>query len=184
MNPPWNTYPGLHGERCSESQLKCTGPLAQAVFYSGAGFWQGRNLGSLPLRIEMKVSRGKLWVHIGASSVRQTLKAPSWRQIITNSTGTILMSLLMDNQLWSSQGDKYSMVHGMQIVVWKIFNGSCRMQIWVIGNLCSRFDVFLQQGWSDLDKKDLRVGCGEHPCHILHCICDGLMHDLSDCLLQ
>jgi hypothetical protein len=41
----------------------------------------------------------------------------------------------MDSQLWSSQGDKYSMVHGMQIVV-----------ICVIGNLCNGFDVFLQQG--------------------------------------
>lgn len=137
----------LHGQWCSESQLKSTGPLSQAVFYSGAGFWQGRNLGSLPLRIEMKVSRRKLWVHIGASSVRQSLKVPSWSQIITNCTGTILMSLLMDSQLWSTQGDKYSMVHGMQIVV-----------IWVIGNLCNRFDFFLQQGWSELDKRILGWG--------------------------
>ncbi len=22
------------------------------------------------------------------------------------------------------------------------------------------------------------MGCDEHPCHLLHCICDGLMHDL------
>ncbi len=102
MKPPWNTYPGLHGQWCS---MKSTGPLARPVDYSSAVFWQGRNLGSLPLRIEMKVSRGELWAHIGASSVRHGFEVPSWRQIITNTTGTILMSLLMDSQLWSSRGD-------------------------------------------------------------------------------
>jgi hypothetical protein len=172
MKPPRNTYPRLHGQWCSESQLKSMRPLAQAVLYSGAGFWQGRNLGSLPLRIEMKVSRGKLWVHIGASSVRQSLEVPSWRQIITNCSGTILMSLLMDSQLWSSEGDKYLNVHGMQIVL-----------IWVIGNLCNRFDVFLQQGWSDLYNRIL--GWGVVSILAISCIVFSMgIHDLCNCLLQ